>query len=142
VHFIRGVGQAVRVDVDANAATRTFHVLTGLQTPNALLKVMTAARTLKFDHVSIDVRHQSLSFARSNFRRLVLRRGRAAYSLTPNDQSGVTRCEGVVFALRVEQGKLLRPSALFGVYARSLRFAVGNTVQQVAPSVHSRMPEN
>jgi hypothetical protein len=64
VHFLRGVGQAVRVDVDANAAARTLHAFTRLQLPNALLKVVTAARALKFDHVNIDVRHQSLSFAR------------------------------------------------------------------------------
>jgi hypothetical protein len=83
-----------------------------------------ATRALKFDHMNIDVRHQSLSFARLNRRRLVLGRGRAACSLTPNDQSGIIRCEGVFSALRVEQGKPVRPSALFGIYARLLRFAV------------------
>jgi hypothetical protein len=124
VHFFRGIGQAVRVDVDANAAARTLHVFTRLQSPNVLLKVVAATRALKFDHMNIDVRHQSLSFARLNRRRLVLGRGRAACSLTPNDQSGIIRCEGVFSALRVELGKPVRPSALFGIYARLLRFAV------------------
>lgn len=113
VHFLRGVGQAVRVDVDANAAARTLHVLTRPQTPNALLKVVATARALKFDYVSIDVRHQGLSFARLNFRRLVLRRGRAADSLTPNDRSGIVRCEDVFSWLHVEQGKLARPNAVW-----------------------------
>jgi hypothetical protein len=58
MHFLRGVSQAVRVDVDANAAAGTLHVFTGLQSPNALFKVVAAARALKFDHVGIDVRHQ------------------------------------------------------------------------------------
>jgi hypothetical protein len=106
VHFLRGIGQAVRVDVDANAAARTLHVFTRLQSPNVLLKVVAATRALKFD-----IRHQSLSFARLNCRRLVLGRGRAACSLTPNDQSGIIRCGGVFSALRVEQGKPVRPSA-------------------------------
>jgi len=39
VHVLRGIGQAVRVDVDANAATRTLDMLTRFQTANALLKV-------------------------------------------------------------------------------------------------------
>jgi hypothetical protein len=111
VHFLRGIGQAIRVDVDANAAARTLHVFTRLQSPNVLLKVVAATRALKFDHMNIDIRHQSLSFARLNCRRLVLGRGRAACSLTPNDQSGIIRCGGVFSALRVEQGKPVRPSA-------------------------------
>jgi hypothetical protein len=142
VHFLRGVGQAVRVDVDANAAAWTFHMFARLQSPDALLKVVPAVRALKFDHVSIEVRHQSLWFARLNFRRLALGRGRAAYFHTPNDQSGIIRCDGVFSALHGEQGKLPRPRALFGLYARSLRFAVGNTVQQAALNVHSRMRKN
>jgi hypothetical protein len=68
VHFLCGVGQAARVDIDANAAAGTLHVFTGLQSPNALFKVVTAARALKFDRVGIDVCHQSFFFRRPIFR--------------------------------------------------------------------------
>jgi len=61
VHFVRSVGQAIRVDIDADAAALTLHVFTSLQSPKALLKVVTAARTLKFDRVSIDIPHQNIS---------------------------------------------------------------------------------
>ena len=47
----------------------------------------------------------------------------------------------VFSALRVEQGKPVRPSALLGIYARLLRFAVGNTVQQAALNVHNGVAE-
>ena len=55
VNFVGGIGQAVRVDVDANAATRTLHVFTRFQSPDALFKFMAAVRTLKFDDVGIEV---------------------------------------------------------------------------------------
>ena len=76
----------------------------------------------------------------------MLGRGRAACSLTPNDQSGIircegARCEGVFSALGIEQGKPVRPSALLGIHARLLRFAVGNTVQQAALNVHNGVAE-
>ena len=58
VHFLGGVSQAARIDVDANAAAGTPHVFTRLQSLNALFKVVTAARALKFDHAGIDARHQ------------------------------------------------------------------------------------
>ena len=112
-------------------------MFTRLQSPNVLLKVVAATRALKFDHVNIDVRHQSLSFARLNCRRLVLGRGRAACSLTPNDQSGIIRCGGVFSALR-------EASAAERV-VRHIRqiasFCCGKTVQQAAPNVHSRVAE-
>jgi hypothetical protein len=41
VHFLGGVSQAARIDVDANAAAGTPHVFTRLQSPNALFKVVT-----------------------------------------------------------------------------------------------------
>ena len=47
----------------------------------------------------------------------------------------------VFSALRVEQGKPVRPSALLGIYARLLRFAVGKTVQQAALNVHNGVAE-
>jgi hypothetical protein len=87
--------------------------------------------------VSIDVRHQSLRFPSP----VSLERDRAAYSLTPNDQSGIIAMRWRLFALRVQQHKLVRPSAFVGLYARSLRFVVGNTVQQAALNVHSGTPE-
>jgi hypothetical protein len=37
----------------------TLHVLAGRQSPDALFKVVTATRALKFDHVSIGARHWS-----------------------------------------------------------------------------------
>ena len=51
------------------------------------------------------------------------------------------RCEGVFSALGIEQGKPVRPSALLGIHARLLRFAVGNTVQQAALNVHNGVAE-
>jgi hypothetical protein len=62
LNFVGGIGQAVRVDVDANAATRTLHVFTRFQSPDALFKFMAAVRTLKFDDVGIDIWHRGLSF--------------------------------------------------------------------------------
>jgi hypothetical protein len=61
VNFLGGIGQAVRVDVNANPTTGTAHVFTRFQSPYLLFKVMAAVRALKFDHVDIDIRHQSLS---------------------------------------------------------------------------------
>jgi hypothetical protein len=54
-NFVGCIGQTVRVDVDANTATGTLHVLTRFQSPDALFKLMAAARTLKFDDVGIDI---------------------------------------------------------------------------------------
>jgi len=59
LNFVGGIGQAVRVDVDANATTRTLHVFTRFQTPDALFKFMAAVRTLKFDDVGIDIWHRA-----------------------------------------------------------------------------------
>ena len=57
--FVGCIGQAVRVDVDADAATGTLHMFTRFQSSDALFKVIAAARTLKFDDVSIDIRHHA-----------------------------------------------------------------------------------
>jgi hypothetical protein len=57
-----------------------MHVVSARQSPDALLKVVTAGRALKFDYVSIDVRHQSvsiLSLVRARCHRLALERQRA-----------------------------------------------------------------
>jgi hypothetical protein len=59
VNFVGRVGQTVSIDVDANAAIRTLHVLIRFQSPDALFKVMAAVRTLKFDDVGIDTRHRA-----------------------------------------------------------------------------------
>jgi hypothetical protein len=59
VHFLGSVGQAICIDVYANATAMTLHVLAGRQSPDALFKVVTATRALKFDHVSIGARHWS-----------------------------------------------------------------------------------
>jgi hypothetical protein len=45
-------------------------VFTRLQAPNALLKIVTAARALKVYHVSIDIRHQSCFFLQLFLQRL------------------------------------------------------------------------
>jgi len=57
-NFVGCIGQAVGVDVDANAATRTLHVFARFQSPDAPFKVMAATRTLKFDNVGVDVWHR------------------------------------------------------------------------------------
>jgi len=57
------------------------------------------------------------------------------------NQSGIIAMRWRLFALRVQQHKLVRPSAFVGLYARSLRFVVDNTVQQAALNVHSGTPE-
>jgi len=45
VHFVRGVGRSVRVDV--NAAALTPHVFIRLQSPNALFKVVTRSQGIE-----------------------------------------------------------------------------------------------
>jgi len=61
VNFVGGIDEPVRVDVDANAATRTLHVFTQFQSPDALFKFMAAVRTLKSDDVGIDIWHRASS---------------------------------------------------------------------------------
>jgi hypothetical protein len=58
VNFLGRIGQAARIDVDAHAAPGTLHVFARFQLCYALLKVMAAARTLKFYYVGIDTRHR------------------------------------------------------------------------------------
>jgi hypothetical protein len=86
VHFLRRVGQAARVDIDANPAAGTLHVSTRLQPANALFKVVTAARALKFDHVGIDVRHQCFFVLPADLSTAGVLPGRLAHSRTRTDQ--------------------------------------------------------
>jgi hypothetical protein len=82
LNFLGGIGQVVGVDVDADPAAGTVHGFARFQPPYALFKIMAAVRTLKFDHVGIDIRHQSLCLAQRPFagRRFS---ARAGSSLTP-----------------------------------------------------------
>jgi hypothetical protein len=62
LNFVGIIGQAVRVNIDAYAATWTLHVFTLFQSPDALFKVMAAVRTLKFDDLAIDIWHRASFF--------------------------------------------------------------------------------
>jgi hypothetical protein len=97
VHLLRGVGQAIRVDVDAYAAAGTLHVFTRLQSPNALLKVVTAARALKLDHVKIDVRHRASTVGKGAARGIcgTFQRSEMVKMPLMEDRIRVGRCYGM-----------------------------------------------
>jgi hypothetical protein len=52
-HFLGGVCQSVRVDVDSNAASTAAHVSAQLETSDRLLKLMPALRALEFDQMRV-----------------------------------------------------------------------------------------
>ena len=58
-NFVSRVGKFVRVDIDADAASGTAHVIFGLEVPNRLRQLMPTFWTLKGNYMSVDSFHLS-----------------------------------------------------------------------------------
>src|ERR1700733_10702910 len=117
MHFLCGVGQAIRVDVDANATAATSHMFTGLQSPDVLFEVVTAARALKFDHLGIDFRHQSF-FSPADLS-AGLSPSSVAQARTRNDPNVGSYCGTASLVKPRAAQAIRRDHGLVGVAARS-----------------------
>jgi hypothetical protein len=60
LHFLGGVRQSVRVDVNSDPTSPAAHVIAELQASDRLLKLVTALRALKTDHKRIRHGHFAL----------------------------------------------------------------------------------